>query len=322
MARYSRYRTDGATFRRNVQWVRMPRPYRQVNPYALDDVRIAFTMQPEAANLARAPGLNPELVASCHNQAYAKFVSKLGDRSEMGVNLVEARRSVGMITNRAFSLLTLATKFRRSVKSLKLTRPKDIAGLWLEYSFGWAPMISDIYNAADVLQRPLPGTRVAAGAKVHDFRSYPGPVPRRERYSVSYEVRQNLVAHYRVVNPNLFLMNQLGLVNPASIAWELVPWSFVVDWFTTAGAVIGSMTDFVGLELNHASTTTVAVTSGVYTWTEPDGSLFDAFASRRVQMSREVGISGPTLAIRPFKGWSLQRGANALSLAVQQLKRA
>jgi hypothetical protein len=31
---------------------------------------------------------------------------------------------------------------------------------------------------------------------------------------------------------------QLGLLDPLSVAWELLPWSFVIDWFIPIGAYL------------------------------------------------------------------------------------
>lgn len=318
-SQYSSYRTDGQFYYRTVIWNRQPKPYLQVNPYALDDCRITNRLLP-ANNLTRAPGEDSYLIAVARNKAYESFVSKLGERSEMGVNLVEARRAAEMINHRAFALLTIATKFKRAVRSRQARSIKTYASLWLEYSFGWLPLISDIYNAADVLQRPFPNGRVSARSRVNDKAAWRGPVPSREYYNATRSVRVSVGAHVSVSNPNLWKLNQLGLVNPASVAWELVPWSFVVDWFTSAGAVIASYTDLVGLQLDRAWTTTVSVTDASYMWIEPDGSLYDYFTSHRTQMDRQASIAGPTLLVKPFTGFSLKRGANALALAVQQLR--
>jgi hypothetical protein len=38
----------------------------------------------------------------------------------------------------------------------------------------------------------------------------------------------------------LSLQRSLGLVNPLEIAWEVVPYSFVVDWFLPVGSYIAA----------------------------------------------------------------------------------
>jgi hypothetical protein len=62
----------------------------------------------------------------------------------------------------------------------------------------------------------------------------------------------------RITNPNLFLANRLGLLNLPGVAWDLIPWSFVVNMFTNMGQMVNSLTDFVGVEVSNGSSTRVA----------------------------------------------------------------
>jgi hypothetical protein len=39
----------------------------------------------------------------------------------------------------------------------------------------------------------------------------------------------------------------MGVVNPLSIAWEVIPFSFVVDWFIPVGQVLEACTATMGL---------------------------------------------------------------------------
>lgn len=58
-----------------------------------------------------------------------------------------------------------------------------------------------------------------------------------------------LQARVRISNPNLYEANRLGLTNPAAVAWEVVPFSFLIDWFVNVGEVIGGYTSELGLEI-------------------------------------------------------------------------
>jgi hypothetical protein len=59
-----------------------------------------------------------------------------------------------------------------------------------------------------------------------------------------YEVRVFLV--YKLLSPVLAEMSSLGLINPAEIVWELLPYSFVVDWFVPVSAWLSALTADVG----------------------------------------------------------------------------
>jgi hypothetical protein len=53
-----------------------------------------------------------------------------------------------------------------------------------------------------------------------------------------------------MANTGSYLLESAGLVNPLSIAWELLPWSFVVDWFIPVGNTLEAMTAGYGLNDN------------------------------------------------------------------------
>lgn len=120
----------------------------------------------------------------------------------------------------------------------------------------------------------------------------------------------------QISNPNLYRANQLGIVNPLSVAWELTPWSFLVDWFVNVGDCIGAMSDLFGVQLVDPYTTRyrVAVSHEEDKWNEKNCEYSS------IGVSRELGISGPSLIIRPFKLWGWKRLATAVSLFIQQLR--
>lgn len=51
---------------------------------------------------------------------------------------------------------------------------------------------------------------------------------------------------YRLHDPKVALFSSLGLINPASIAWEVMRYSFVVDWFLPIGPWLNSWTADAG----------------------------------------------------------------------------
>ena len=59
--------------------------------------------------------------------------------------------------------------------------------------------------------------------------------------------------------------NQLGLLNPVSLAWELVPWSFVVDWVLPIGSVLSALSAPAGLIFIDGSLSARTSAEGPYT---------------------------------------------------------
>jgi hypothetical protein len=124
-------------------------------------------------------------------------------------------------------------------------------------------------------------------------------------------------ATVQVTNPNMFLANQLGFLNPALVAWELVPFSFVVDWFVNVGAVISSMTDFMGCTLKdpyHTDCHKVGYTYSVFTKVGGGYASVNGLCS---YVDRNSGLIQPVLVAKPVKVQSLSRAATEVSLLLQ-----
>jgi hypothetical protein len=283
---------------------------------------------------------NESGAADAFNMAYAKFKNKLQVACEMSTNMAELKQSLGMMEKRLLQLVrfTLAVKrgqFDRAARILGLsTTPtglrkgaKTLSDTWLEFHFGWSPLISDIGEFVKVFQQPIPKLRVkAVGSGYNHFISYSGA----NTYISQFATRCQLLADFWISNPNLNLADQLGFVNPASVAWELVPFSFVVDWFVNVGDIIASATDFAGVTFEQPTTTylsdihwTHQVSYGywdksVSPWVYRTGTAYDSL--RRVTMQRSYGIGTPYLKLRPPAPWPWKRVVTAAALLVQNLQ--
>lgn len=283
-------------------------------------------------------GIPPECTP-IFNRAYNRFVEDInGEQSSLGVFAAEWKESLGMINSRAQSLYQSFRDLRRGrledalghlgVKPLrrhrKLTKREtanQASGLWLEYWFGWSPMVQDMYNAGDVIQQPLPyGTGRGSASGVYQLH-------RKDNYDehrTSARVKYKFQADFLLDNPNLYLMNRLGLANPATVAWELIPFSFVVDWCTGFGTYVNSMSDFVGLEMTRAMNSRFIDGVDSYEIFAPSDPWGYSGKSkcRYVALIRRLGIDGPipNLQISANLGESLTRTATAVSLLTQILQ--
>lgn len=181
---------------------------------------------------------------------------------------------------------------------------KTAGSCWLWYSYGVKPLMETIYGCVDALQRPL--------AFEEKVQGYGRCEPTRLNWSSSthqiLEVRAKVSARVTVRNPNLYLANKLGLLNPVEWIVEAVPFSFVIDWFSNLSAFIGQMTDLEGFDLDRPLTTTRS------TLTE-DGSigLSTQYRKTRFEFVRRMEI--PTVKfVIAWERIEWQRGLNAISL--------
>lgn len=260
------------------------------------------------------------------NKARERFVDKLGDKSSFAATLIAERKgTVDMIANRAGQLLRIARDLRRGrfprpsgpqkVRSSGRETSKYFGGLWLEYSYGWSPLVGDIYNGCDVIQRPPPEFRIKGSGSRSKTSTVRLGSWEQDLMTTSWRCGTTLRARVVVDNPNLWLANQLGLINPATVVWEAIPFSFVIDWFSNASQFLNNCTDFSGLQLRDATTSRL-ISYEVFHSQWWGGYI--ARNSKETYFVRRGGIPDTRLVFE-YERVQWLRAANAISLLTQFL---
>lgn len=280
------------------------------------------------------------VLTSAMNAAYSRFVEQVrGVRSELGTALVEGRSAVDMVQNRALALArsyrelrrgnfrgfldSLSTRPKRKHREMYWSRPKDASSLWLEYWMGWAPSVSDIYNSVAVLtkDRYPDYVSISAGARRRftSVRNVKWDKYEQRRAIYEGEIIARIGADVRCINPNLALMSDLGLVNPASVAWQVVPFSFLVDWFGNVGDCLNSFSDLWGFEVvrpyNTAYHKLTASEFGIVLQNWGKGTSC-ASSGSGVAVRRQLGIPSPVLQFSIPERLSVTRAATSISLLI------
>lgn len=218
------------------------------------------------------------------NAARSKLVNKLneGQIAAIGLTIMDWRTSLNMITG---ALTSLASKRARA----RLYYDRKASDIYLEGIFGWLPMISDIYAAVQVLGTTYPVERVKGSGKATNSYTIKSTSTQAAVFTKA-SVRAS--AEFKVTNLNLALLNQLGLLNPASIAWDAVPYSFVLNWFLPVGQMLNSLTDFIGFEAQNAYYTafTVKEASGMVLDTSRLPYKWAPRACSSVTTERKLGL--------------------------------
>lgn len=189
------------------------------------------------------------------SESYARFRGKLYKGSAaLGVTLGSWKQSREMVVDRFKQLDRRADRMLARVGSN--ATPKQLASAHLEVIFGWTPLLQDIHAATStVIQDAIPKQWISASAS--DLIDYKNSVWRGYWVHSTglVRVRVRRAAAVNLQNPNLWLIERAGLLNPASVAWDLVPWSFVVNMFVNTGQLVNSITDFCGLSFSDGTTT-------------------------------------------------------------------
>lgn len=312
-------------------WIRQAKPYTDRLPCYLWKAR-QLSSEGNASSWARSDTDSP-LWTSVQNKARERFVAELGDTAQIGSLIAaEWRSSTEMVAKRAMQLYKFTRALRKGRfneastilgvttpgKAVRKFKTRDFGGAWLEYSYGWAPLVSDIYGACQIVDKPPQDIQIRGRARGSKDDLDHSPPPYSFCTDVFWSHKCQMIADVRVTNPNLYLSNQLGLTNPAQWVLEGIPFSFVVDWFSNLSQWVSQLTDFLGCDLIQPMTThTVQCREHVYL-IYPSG-YHDRGDKVFNSVRRTRGIPSVTLSFE-YEVFDWKRGLNAVSLLTQALR--
>ena len=182
--------------------------------------------------------------ARVHNNCVNKIVNEGQVAENYFEAIYERREAVNMAAAAAKTMLTFLTNYRKPQywrKTLK-REPSDLPKAWIGYQFGVAPLISTIDSALNFLGKPYPSYLIkgASGAPVNFSEVDKSPWI-TETSSANGSYFKQIRAYVRPnPNPNMGLLNLVGLNTPFSTAWSVIPWSWAVDYFVNASNLMSN----------------------------------------------------------------------------------
>lgn len=205
---------------------------------------------PMSALLAKIKGekVNLGLLSAEYRKTASSFSQAVHRLREIARAIVRLKKNPAALAREAAK-----RRKRRVIKNVLQTPIGTQASRdYLLVRYGLAPTVSDMIGALDALafglNRPLvkrtskSASSTTKSANQINQSLYPGDY----RY-FTYEGNTKAVAYVEWYPDDLSnQMNRLGLTNLPSLAWELVPFSFVVDWFLTVGSTLQSLDALTG----------------------------------------------------------------------------
>jgi hypothetical protein len=215
---------------------------------------------------------SPSHLAEAYTKARARLAEKV---NAMSVNLAQAggerKQTAELLISTANRIVEAARALRRGrlgdlVSSLDLSgrKPskrewdrvlrtpvdKRIANHWLELQYGWKPLLQDAFGVAELLSRHLDTDRYNVGSRASATSSEKtsGGSSNTVKWVSEKTTRCRMSLTYRLESAGRAVLAQTGISNPALLAWELLPYSFVVDWFVPVGNYLQALSAFDGFD--------------------------------------------------------------------------
>lgn len=228
-------------------------------------------------------------VSATINDAHVRALGKIADtKVNLGVMFAEARKTSDFILGRAMKIEKAFRAFKRGrfrevADSLGISK-RTVHKTWLEYKYAVIPLMLDAKGAAELFKQQFMGrptrftVKTTARYAKQDGRIVTFPYGSGTgKYTITADLTYTVKIKVwcEISNIHLSAFQQLGLTNPALIAWELVPFSFVFDWFISVGSWLEGLTALQGVTVVKAMKSFIAegrAIADMSTQVIPDGS--------------------------------------------------
>jgi hypothetical protein len=181
--------------------------------------------------------------AGLASEALDKLNDKVRGKLDVSIDLAQLPKTMKMLS--ATEQLVDYTKAFRS----RFPLIKSASRAWLTYVYGIKPTLGTIFGCADenlrfVLNQTSRFRVRATGPVTPKFVSIP-TVWGNINYPVTSSAIKASIGYGIDMRTNQFDLARWSSLNPLSIAWELLPYSFVVDWVFNIGGYLRNMETYL-----------------------------------------------------------------------------
>jgi len=240
----------------------------------------------DSHNIHEVSFLPDPVTSDARTRADDKAKQKLLDNIKgMSINVAqtvaERQQTMNTVTSAAKSIAGVLRglkkgNFTEAAKALGISPPKRgrrrfnkdfandsanaIGDGWLALQYGWKPLLMDVHGACEALAKAKNGTNAiyanssgtAYKAWIEDKSIIGNPPSGWSGTEVTLQqLNASLLVKYKVryskSSPQVSNLASLGITNPALLTWELLPYSFVVDWFVPIGNWLSSLDATAGM---------------------------------------------------------------------------
>lgn len=274
---------------------------------------------PDGANVQNLP----PFPVSLEQRARSRFYSKMKQSTaSLGMTFATMGQTRDMIKSKSDAMTRHTVEITRDLERARkrgqlVKRNTGLANAWLEYFYGWSPFFQDIHDGLATVSSLTPQASWVTGRGVTPVNAVEDRQSGGTRTITTFTGKQYCAynARVQVTNPNLWMLNRLGLINPGTIVWDLVPWSFVVNMFVNANSLINSVTDEVGVSVDMPNTTRTTKVTRVVTRRRLSVSASMTTVCDMTHKTRVLGNLPVAVVWRkPELNWEMAVTASALLL--------
>lgn len=227
-------------------------------------------------NISGSDTLLSSARTTAKNIALEKFRSRAYSeaRASLAVDIAEARKTGRMVTTKLSEIVQGLRLLRRgrlgqALRHFNLGSPQhgmpynlrqSVAQNFLALNLGWAPTVSSVISTLETANKPLQDRFIRASKIVPGPSGLISTTNGQKTYWHASSVRVSFGALLKVDDPHRATAAQFGLTDALSVAWELVPFSWVADYFGNIGQFIDHLGGYPGMsftDIYQCTTTSI-----------------------------------------------------------------
>lgn len=212
---------------------------------------------------------------------------------------------------------------------------KAASNAWLQMQYGWVPLLSEVRNAVhalgDMTDAPAGRRLVFKGRASSDDKTSEVNRILFRKETGSYEIKGTIERNFAYSARCTWTAEanqadipaKLGLLNPAEVIWELVPLSFVVDWFLPIGDYLSAFSTVASWDSKSCVIgEKVVQLDGVFpTSRYPKDSQVSGFTANTQLVSvKRYPVNRPPWSISLKFPTSVPQAVSAIALLAQKLR--
>lgn len=222
----------------------------------------------------------PKLVTFETDAAYNLALERLNEavrgKLDLGVDIVEARQTARMVKSlnrvvsfakqtrygrllyvlqkkmippsQAKALVAKLGEIRKDPSIAFIGSTRHLAQGWLEWQYGWRPLMQDVFDVTDEIYR----YNINRKLRVKGSSTVKRHITTRDDAVIDgfitsvalngdERVKVKFVIDLEFNETERNRLDRFSSLNPISLGWEVIPYSFVVDWFVDIGSYLRNL---------------------------------------------------------------------------------